>query len=122
VKEKEGALGEKRLTKRARTLRRDMTEAERKLWTRIRNRQLERTKFVKQSPIGPYIADFAARSLKLVIELDGGQHNEAKDAARTKLIEAHGYRVIRFWNNDVMENIDGVLETIANEILIARGE
>ncbi|WP_417610396.1 endonuclease domain-containing protein [Parasphingorhabdus sp.] len=115
-------MGEKRLTERARTLRRDMTEAERKLWSRLRNRQLENTKFVKQFPIGPYVADFAARSLRLVIELDGGQHSESKDAARTQAIEEHGYRVIRFWNNDVIENIDGVMETIVREIHIARGQ
>ena len=99
-----------------------MTEAERKRWGRLRNRQLENTKFVKQFAIGPYVVDFAARSLKLVIELDGGQHGEARDAARTKLIEEHGYRVIRFWNNDVMSNIKGVLETIVEEIHIARGK
>jgi len=99
-----------------------MTEAERKLWARLRGRQLANTKFVKQFPIGPYVADFAARSVRLVVELDGGQHNEVKDAARTKLIEEHGYRVIRFWNNDVMGNIEGVLETIVNEIRIARGQ
>ncbi len=114
-------MGEKRFTKRARTLRRDMTAAERRLWSRLRNRQLANTKFVKQFAIGPYVADFAARSLRLVVELDGGQHSEAKDAARTELIEEHGYRVIRFWNNDVMDNIEGVLETIAEEIHIARG-
>ncbi len=115
-------MGEGKLTRRARSLRRDMTEAERQLWSRLRNRQLENTKFVKQFPVGPYVADFAARSLGLVVELDGGQHSEGKDAARTKLIEEHGYRVIRFWNNDVIENIDGVLETIVREIHIARGQ
>ena len=115
-------MGEKRFTRRARSLRRDMTEAERKLWTRLRNRQLENVKFVKQFPIGPYVADFAARSLGLVIELDGGQHGEGKDAARTRLIEEHGYRVLRFWNNDVMGNIEGVLDTIVQEIKIARCE
>lgn len=73
-----------------------MTEAERLLWSRLRNRQLENTKFVKQFPIGPYVADFTARGLRLVIELDGGQHSESKDAQRTKVIQAHGYRVIRF--------------------------
>tara|TARA_R110000850_G_scaffold118494_1_gene235555 strand:- start:1550 stop:1849 length:300 start_codon:yes stop_codon:yes gene_type:complete len=99
-----------------------MTAAERKLWSRLRNRQLENVKFVKQLPIGPYVADFAARSLSLVVELDGGQHSEAKDAARTELIEEHGYRVVRFWNNDVMDNIEGVLETIVNEIRLARGQ
>jgi len=65
-------VGEGKLTKSARRLRRDMTEAERKLWSRLRNRQLDNVKFVKQCPVGPYIADFAARSLRLVIELDGG--------------------------------------------------
>ena len=115
-------MGEGKLTRRARSLRRDMTAAERKLWSRLRNRQLENVKFVKQLPIGPYVADFAARSLSLVVELDGGQHSEAKDAARTELIEEHGYRVVRFWNNDVMDNIEGVLETIVNEIRLARGQ
>ena len=114
-------MGEKRPTKTARRLRRDMTEAEHRLWSRLRNRQLENTKFVKQFPVGPYVADFAARGLRLVIELDGGQHSESKDAQRSKVIQAHGYRVIRFWNNDVMENIDSVLETIVREIRIARG-
>lgn len=115
-------MGEGKLTKTVCRLRRDMTEAERKLWGRLRDRQLENTKFVKQFAIGPYVADFAARSLRLVIELDGGQHGEARDAARTRLIEELGYRVIRFWNNDVMENLEGVLETIVHEIRIARGQ
>ena len=115
-------LGEKHLTKRARSLRRDMTDAERRLWSRLRNRQIAKTKFVKQFPVGSYVADFAARSLRLVIELDGGRHSESRDAERTRVIEAIGYRVIRFWNNDVMENIEGVLEAIAHEIHIARGE
>ena len=114
-------MGEKRLTKVARRLRRDMTEAEHRLWSRLRNRQLENTKFVKQFPVGPYVADFAARSLKLGIELDGGQHNESRDAERTRVIEAHGYRILRFWNNELTDNIDGVLQTIVQEIQIARG-
>ncbi len=115
-------MGEGKLTNTARRLRRDMTEAERKLWSRLRNRQLENTKFVKQFPLGPYIADFAARGLGLVIELDGGQHSASKDAERTRVIEAHGYRIVRFWNNDAMSNIEGVLETIVREIQIARGQ
>ncbi|WP_430414538.1 endonuclease domain-containing protein [Parasphingorhabdus sp.] len=119
---KEITLGEKRLTKRARALRRDMTEVERKLWSRLRNRQLESTKFVKQFPIGPYVADFAARSIRLAIELDGGQHSESNDITRTQTIEAYGYRVIRFWNNEVMKNIDGVLEAIVHEIHNARAK
>lgn len=110
-----------KLTRIARTLRRNRTEAEERLWQRIRNRQVEDAKFVFQYPIGPHVADFACRALKLVIELDGGQHaDNAADVERTKLIEAHGYRVIRFWNNDVLSNTDGVLETIRQDILIAR--
>ena len=114
-------MTEKRLTRTARRLRRDMTEVEKALWFRLRGAQLEGFKFVRQFPLGPYVTDFACRSAKLVIELDGGQHAEsAIDAARTQLIEAHGYRVIRFWNNDVHSNIDGVLEAIRNELLLSR--
>jgi len=71
-------------------------------------------KFRRQHPIGRRIADFACPARKLVIELDGGQHADAvvADAARTTEIAAHGYRVIRFWNNDMLENLDGVMETI----------
>ena len=92
----------KRLTPVARQLRRDMTDCERVLWSRLRGSQLDGCKFVRQFAIGPAIADFACRSARLVIELDGGQHTEATeaDAERTRLIEVHGYTVIRFWNSD----------------------
>lgn len=111
-----------RLTPIARKLRRDQTDAEKLLWSHLRNRQVEGVKFTRQYPVGPYIADFACRSLKLLIELDGGQHVENPvDIERTRLIEAQGYRVIRFWNNDIMANIDGVLEVIAREIRLMRG-
>ncbi len=115
-------MPKKRLTPIARRRRRDMTDAERLLWSRLRGQQLDGRKFVKQFPLGPGVVDFACRSAKLVIELDGGQHAAAaaKDAARSAMIEAHGYRVIRFWNNDVMENLDGVLEAILAEIRNAR--
>jgi len=98
-----------------------MTDAERLLWSRLRGQQLG-AKFVTQFPIGDAVADFACRSAKLVIELDGGQHASAPeaDAERTRLIELHGYRVLRFWNNDVMSNLDGVLGTILRELDIAR--
>jgi very-short-patch-repair endonuclease len=110
-----------RLTSVARQLRRDQTEAEERLWQELRGRRLGDAKFVRQQSIGPFIADFACRSLRLAIELDGGQHSEnERDAARTRTIELHGYRVIRFWNNEVMENLDGVLQLIAREIEIAR--
>ncbi|MBB3980988.1 BirA family biotin operon repressor/biotin-[acetyl-CoA-carboxylase] ligase [Sphingobium fontiphilum] len=112
---------EKRLTSVARKLRRDPTEAEKMLWARLRAGQVDGFKFVRQFPIGPHVADFACRSAKLVVELDGGQHAMSEaDTARTKLIEAHGYHVIRFWNYDVLSNIDGVLETIVSELRLAR--
>jgi BirA family biotin operon repressor/biotin-[acetyl-CoA-carboxylase] ligase len=77
--------------------------------------------FTRQYQIGNAIADFVCRRLKLVIEVDGGQHSgSAADEARTREIEVHGYRVIRFWNNDVFGNTDGVLQRIAEEIAIAR--
>ncbi|HVL79264.1 MAG TPA: endonuclease domain-containing protein [Sphingomicrobium sp.] len=110
----------KRLTPVARRLRRGSTDAERRLWRHLRSRQLEGAKFVRQFPIGPHVADFACRTAHLVIELDGGQHSPDADAARTEIIEAFGYRVIRFWNNDVLQNTDGVLEAIRQELLLAR--
>ncbi|WP_223797062.1 endonuclease domain-containing protein [Sphingomonas nostoxanthinifaciens] len=110
------------MTPVARDLRRTATDVEAALWQRLRNRKVEGTKFVRQLPIGQHVADFASRSLKIVIELDGGQHaTSATDAERTRLIEARGYTVIRFWNNDVAENMDGVLEEIRRTILLARG-
>ncbi len=98
-----------------------MTDAERRLWSRLRAGQLDGRKFVTQFPIGDAVADFACRSARLVVELDGGQHSEATqaDAERTRLIEAHGYTVIRFWNSDVMDSLDGVLETILQHLRIA---
>lgn len=115
-------MARKRLTPIARKLRRDMTDAERLLWSRLRGGQLDGRKFVTQFPIGDAVADFACRSAKLVVELDGGQHSVAADAERTRLIEAHGYKIIRFWNSDVMTNLDGVLETIFEHIRIVSNE
>ena len=116
-----GSEVSRRLTSVARELRRNQTEAEERLWQELRGRRLCDVKFVRQHQIGNFIADFSARSLKLAVELDGGQHSEnERDAARTRVIELHGYRVIRFWNHEVTENLDGVLQTIAREIEIAR--
>jgi BirA family biotin operon repressor/biotin-[acetyl-CoA-carboxylase] ligase len=116
-------LAEKRLTRVARKLRRDMTDAERRLWSHLRARQQCDARFTPQFPIGDHVVDFACRRLRLAIELDGGQHSDsATDEARTRSIEAHGYRVIRFWNHDVLENTDGVLHRIAEEIALARNE
>ena len=98
-------------TRRSRELRNNPTEAEKRLWAYVRNRQVQQTRFNRQVPIGRYICDFVARSPKLVIELDGGQHAEQgdRDAARASYLEREGYRVLRFWNNDVLQRIEGVL-------------
>lgn len=116
-------MTEKRLTSIARKLRRNRTEAEDRLWQVLRNRQIDQAKFVFQFPIGSSVADFACRAARLVIELDGGQHADSTtDAHRTKLLEVHGYTVIRFWNNDVFENLEGVIEEIRRMLNIARNE
>ncbi len=104
-------------TARARRLRRDSTDAERKLWNRLRARSIGEAKFVRQEAIGPYVVDFVCRAQRLVIEVDGGQHaTDKRDAARTAGLVARRYRVLRFWNNEVLGNIDGVLEVIAAEL------
>jgi very-short-patch-repair endonuclease len=94
-------------------LRRQGTPAERVLWSKIRNRQLSGVKFRRQQPIGNYIVDFISFDNKLIIEIDGGQHNEEKildqDEKRTTWLNSRGYRVVRFWNNEVMGNLEGVL-------------
>ena len=113
-------MPKKKLTSVARNLRRRSTDAENRLWYHLRARRFEEAKFVRQFPIGGFVADFACRDLHLAIELDGGQHTPQADAPRTQVIEAFGYRVIRFWNNDVLENTQGVLEVIRQELLIAR--
>jgi very-short-patch-repair endonuclease len=98
---------------RARVLRRDATEAEKKLWQHLRQPPFKAHHFRRQATIGPYFADFASHQLRIVIELDGGQHSDnASDEARTRYLEAHGYRVVRFWNNEVFENMSGVLSVI----------
>ncbi|MET3844209.1 DUF559 domain-containing protein [Bradyrhizobium sp. OAE829] len=98
---------------RARALRRDATEAEKKLWQHLRQPPFKEHHFRRQATIGNYFADFASHQAKIVIELDGGQHaGSASDQVRTNYLEANGYRVLRFWNNDVLENMSGVLLTI----------
>ena len=104
--------------KTARRLRRSMTEAERILWSRLRDRGLAGYKFRRQHPLGSYVLDSYCESHKLVVEIDGGQHAAMAecDAARTAWLTAHGCRVIRFWNNEVAENLPGVLEAICEEL------
>ncbi|BDD67434.1 hypothetical protein Sj15T_24550 [Sphingobium sp. TA15] len=97
---------------RARELRRNATDAEKRLWTLLREK-LPSARFRRQVPIGPYFADFASHAARLIIELDGGQHDEAADAPRTAFLQQEGYRVIRFWNHDVMQNPEGALARIA---------
>jgi very-short-patch-repair endonuclease len=106
----------------ARALRRQMTEAEKVMWNKLRDRRLDGVKFKRQKPIAGYIVDFVALDLKLVVEIDGGQHAErvVQDAARTKVLEESGYHVVRFWNHDVLGNIEGVLEALIQELNISR--
>ena len=101
----------------ARRLRTNQTDAETALWNRIRNRQIGSHKFVRQEPINEYICDFVCREKRLVIEVDGGQHNEsAQDAVRDRRLIEEGYKVVRFWNNDVLGNIKGVLLVVQQEL------
>jgi very-short-patch-repair endonuclease len=104
-------------TLRSRELRANSTDAETKLWNALRNRQIAGYKFVRQQPIGHYICDFVCREKMLVVEADGGQHLESKrDEVRDRYLGERGYRVLRFWNNDVLSNIEGVL-TVIDEAL-----
>jgi very-short-patch-repair endonuclease len=99
----------------AKRMRTEPTKAEAKLWWHLRHRlKVPGTHFRRQVRLGKFVADFASHKRKLVIEIDGGQHAESldADAVRTKFLEGEGYRVLRFWNNEVMTNIDGVLEEI----------
>lgn len=105
-------------TDKARLLRSEMTLAERKLWQALRGKQLEDCRFRRQHPIGPYIADFACLEKSLVIELDGGQHQEQQeyDERRTVFLQFQGWRVLRFWNNDVLSNLEGVLANVVDAL------
>ena len=100
----------------SRQLRKNMTPQERKLWYIIRNRQFYGYRFRRQFPFGQYIVDFICREKKIIIEIDGGQHNEIKnilyDNKRTEYLISEGYKVLRFWNNDIDKNIDGVYEKL----------
>jgi very-short-patch-repair endonuclease len=105
---------------RARTLRQRMTDAETILWSRLRRKQVHGRKIRRQHPIGPYIADFACVSLGLVIELDGATHSSAEEIAhdrkRERYLRHHGFRVLRFRNAAVYENLDAVLHAISSEM------
>jgi len=100
---------------KARTLRRTPTEAERRMWNLLRNRSVQGMKFVRQFPIGPFVVDFACRERMLVVEVDGSRHvdDEAYDDRRTAFLNRRGYSVLRFWNNEVLQQLNGVHEMIA---------
>ncbi|WP_431858459.1 endonuclease domain-containing protein [Azospirillum sp.] len=99
-------------TTRAKSLRRSSTDAERLLWSALRNQRLNGLKFKRQQPIGRYIVDFICFERGLVVEVDGGQHGPQIDAARTAYLEAAGFRVLRFWNPEVLTRLDDVVATI----------
>jgi len=101
-----------RALEKARDLRRNNTEAEAKLWQCLKAKRLG-VKFRRQVPIGPYIADFICHELSLIVEVDGGHHSEnAKDEVRTKFLNNEGFEVLQFWNNDVIDNLEGVVSTL----------
>jgi len=105
---------------RTRQLRRKQTEAERKLWSRLWDRQLAGHKFRRQVALGPFIVDFVCFDRRVIVELDGGQHGQERyvdhDRARTAWLKGEGFSVLRFWNNEVMDNLDGVLATITEAL------
>jgi len=109
----------KKIVNISKVLRKNTTDTERYLWRYIRNRQIEGLKFRRQQPIGQYVVDFVNFEKKIVIELDGGHHTAEiiKDKQRDNWLKVEGFRVLRFWDNDVFKNTQGVLEVIRNMIL-----
>jgi very-short-patch-repair endonuclease len=95
-----------------------MTAAERRIWQILRSQQMRGHKFRRQVPIGRYIADFACHEARLIVEIDGGQHDRSspQEAERSTFLQNEGYRVLRFWNNEVLGNLGGVYEAIAGEL------
>jgi very-short-patch-repair endonuclease len=104
--------------RRARILRREMTEAEKRLWQMLRLRQTGGSRFRRQVPIGRFIADFVCHAARLIVEIDGSQHDlpSEQEASRTRFLESEGYRVLRFWNNEVLDNPEGVLSVISGNL------
>ncbi len=104
---------------KARELRKNLTQQERKLWNIIKNKQFYGYKFLRQYPIEPYIVDFVCREKKIIIEIDGGQHNEPweveYDKKRSLFLASRGFKVVRFWNNEIDNNIEGVYKTLQKE-------
>ena len=107
------------LIRLAKSLRRRQTEAERLLWRHLQRKQLEGVKFRRQAPIGRYLVDFVSFERKLIVEIDGGQHavEVEKDREREVWLSTQGFTTLRFWNNEIMQNLEGVLEVIRENIL-----
>jgi very-short-patch-repair endonuclease len=105
-------------TKSARELRNNLTDAEQRLWQKLKRRQIVTMKFRRQQPIGTFIVDFVCFERRLIVEVDGGQHAEQApyDEQRTRSLEAQGYLVLRFWNNDVLANTEGVAQAILDAV------
>ncbi|MEQ8665267.1 MAG: DUF559 domain-containing protein [Rhodospirillales bacterium] len=101
---------------RARKLRKNMTNAEKAFWSQVRDKRFHELRFRRQHPIGPYIVDFYCAAKEIVVELDGGQHTQETDLERSAFLQSCGLRVIRFWNNDVLSNLGGVLRSLENEL------
>lgn len=103
---------------RARSLRKNMTEAESQVWRILRSHQISGYKFRRQVPIGRYIADFVCHGARLIVEMDGGQHDRSslRKAERSMFLQNEGYRILRFWNNEVLVNFDGVYKTLADAL------
>jgi very-short-patch-repair endonuclease len=106
------------LTPLAKTLRRKATPHEHKLWQHLRSNRINGIKFRRQQTIGPYIVDFVCHQAKLIVELDGSQHalQAVQDADRTRWLESQGFQVLRFWNNDIDQNLEGVLTVILQHL------
>lgn len=102
----------RQISHHAAQLRRDRTDAEEKFWQAVRNRQVDGFKFRFQHSLLPYIADFACLEAMMIVEIDGGQHSEKRDAKRTAFLESEGFQILRFWNNDVLTNLDGVIYAV----------
>jgi very-short-patch-repair endonuclease len=99
---------------KAKNLRQNQTDAEKKFWYEVKAKRFQDLKFKRQYLVGPYYADFACPEEKIIVEIDGGQHNEnVKDELRTKYLEKEGFQVIRFWNDEVLSNMEGVLLTLS---------
>jgi very-short-patch-repair endonuclease len=112
--------GKSKSTLRSRALRRQSTEAEKKLWQKLRRKQFHGLRFRRQYPLGPYFADFVCLPARLVVEVDGATHTELEqaehDQRRTQWLVSQRFRILRFWNSDVFENVDGVVERIGAEV------